>query len=105
MTKSRYNIFYSDDVFSHLSFIDKKYWPQIKNHIKEQLTYEPGNETRNRKPSTQPPIEDRWELRFGQQNCFRVFYKINQLNKEVWVLAIGVKIKERLYIGKKEIKL
>ncbi|OHD63272.1 MAG: hypothetical protein A2176_11870 [Spirochaetes bacterium RBG_13_51_14] len=105
MSKLKYNIFYSDEVFSHLLSIDKKYWPQIKHKIIEQLIHEPDTETRNRKPLSNPPIDDRWELRFGPQNCFRVFYKIDYHNNEVLILAIGVKIKEKLYIGKKEIKL
>jgi mRNA-degrading endonuclease RelE of RelBE toxin-antitoxin system len=105
MTKAKYNIFYSSDISSHLLAINKKYWSLIKNKIIEQLLIEPGNETKNRKPLSSPPIDDRWELRFGPQNCFRVFYKIDYINNEVLILAIGYKIKNKLYIGKKEINL
>jgi mRNA-degrading endonuclease RelE of RelBE toxin-antitoxin system len=105
MKKVKYNIFYSDEVYSHLLSIDKKYWPQIRQKIEEQLTIEPDSETINRKPLSKLPIDDRWELRFGPQNCFRVFYKIDNLHNEILILAIGIKVKEKLYIGKKEIKL
>ena len=77
----------------------------IRNKIEEQLVREPDLETKNRKPLSNPPIDDRWELRFGPQNCFRVFYKIDESLNEVLILAVGIKIKEKLYIGKKEIKL
>ena len=105
MKKVKYNIFYSDEVYSHLLSIDNKYWPQIRQKIEEQLTIEPDSVTINRKPLSNPPIDDRWELRFGPQNCFRVFYKIDHIHNEVLILAIGVKIKDKLYIGKKGIKL
>jgi mRNA-degrading endonuclease RelE of RelBE toxin-antitoxin system len=105
MKKQKYSIFYADEVYSHLLFIDKKYWSLIKQKIEEQLIYEPDSETKNRKPLSNPPIDDRWELRCGPQNSFRIFYKINYVNNEVFILAIGIKIKEKLYIGKKEIKL
>jgi hypothetical protein len=105
MTRSKYKIFYSNDIYFHLSFIEKKYWSLIKNHISEQLACEPDIETKNRKPLMDSTINDRWELRFGPQNCFRVFYKIDYMNLEVLILAIGFKIKEKLFIGKEEIKL
>lgn len=105
MKKIKYQLFYSDEVYSHLSSIDKKYWPLIKKKIEEQLIDGPDSETKNRKPLSNPPIDDRWELRFGPQNCFRVFYKIDYVHNEVIILAIGTKIKEKLYIGQKEIKL
>lgn len=105
MKKTKYRIFYSEDIRLHLLTIERKYWTEIKQKIEEQLKFEPDKETRNRKPLLKPSVDDRWELRFGPQNCFRVFYKIDSKNKEVFILAIGIKIKEKLYIANKEIKL
>jgi mRNA-degrading endonuclease RelE of RelBE toxin-antitoxin system len=105
MKKHKFEIFYAEEVFDHLKAIDKKYWSLIRQKIEEQLFNEPDIESQNRKPLSKPPIDDRWELRFGPQNSFRVFYKINYITYEVLVLAIGVKLKEKLYIGNKEIKL
>ena len=105
MKKNNYSIYYANDTKSHLLVIDRKYWKEIQNKIEEQLLHEPDSESKNRKPLSKPPIDDRWELRCGPQNIFRIFYKIDYLNYEVQILAIGVKIKEKLYIGKKEIKL
>ncbi len=43
-----------------------------------------------------------WELRLGPNNCFRVFYQVKNDDHEVHVLAIGVKDRNRLFIGGKE---
>jgi mRNA-degrading endonuclease RelE of RelBE toxin-antitoxin system len=50
-------------------------------------------------------FEAEWELRFGPDNKFRVFYDINIESHEVYILAIGVKEGNRLLIGGKEVKL
>ena len=46
-----------------------------------------------------------WEIRFGPKNRFRVFYEVNQERDEVHILAIGVKIGNRLFIGGKEVQV
>jgi hypothetical protein len=46
-----------------------------------------------------------WELRFGPNNRFQVFYEIDHLKRVVRVLAIGVKERERLVIGGEEFEL
>ena len=43
-----------------------------------------------------------WELRCGLDNCFRVFYEVDAAATEVQVLAIGVKQRNRLVIGREE---
>jgi len=105
MKKHIFEIIYSEDVFGHLKAIDKKYWSLVKQKIEEQLFNEPDIDSKNRKPLSKSPIDDHWELRFGHQNSFRVFYKIDYITTEVLILAVGIKIKDKLYIGKKEIKL
>jgi hypothetical protein len=47
----------------------------------------------------------RWELRFGDDNELRVFYSVYPEEAEVHILAIGIKVRECLYIGGKEVKL
>ena len=42
-----------------------------------------------------------WELRFGPDNRFRVFYRLDEQVSYVRVLAIAEK-REELYIGGKE---
>ncbi|MCJ7748024.1 MAG: hypothetical protein MUP27_09785 [Desulfobacterales bacterium] len=70
------------------------------------MQLEPDVETRNRKPLKRPvTFEGEWELGFGPDNVFRVFYEINIESYEVYILAIGVKKGNRLFFGGKEVKL
>lgn len=46
-----------------------------------------------------------WELRFGPDNRFRVFYDIDMQTRRVNILAIGIKEREKLFIAGKEIEL
>ena len=46
-----------------------------------------------------------WELRFGPDNRFRVFYAVDVERHEVWILAIGVKRGSRLSIAGEEIEI
>jgi hypothetical protein len=78
----------------------------IRSTIEERLQHEPEVETRNRKPLRRlPSFGATWELRFGPDNRFRVFYKVRRESSEVHVLAIGVKEGSRLYIGGTEFEL
>jgi hypothetical protein len=47
----------------------------------------------------------RWELRLGPDNRFRVLYRVEADKHRVRILAVGVKERNRLYIGGKEVKL
>jgi len=46
-----------------------------------------------------------WELRFGPENRFRVFYRTETELRQVYILAVGMKVKERLFVGGKEFDL
>lgn len=86
--------------------IERKHHSLIRRTIEEQLTYEPDVETRNRKPLIREvEFEADWELRFGHDNRFRVFYAVDSEQLEVQVLAIGEKRGSRLFIAGEEIKL
>jgi mRNA-degrading endonuclease RelE of RelBE toxin-antitoxin system len=43
-----------------------------------------------------------WELRFAPNNRFRVFYEVKTETQTVEILAIGVKERDRLLIGREE---
>jgi mRNA-degrading endonuclease RelE of RelBE toxin-antitoxin system len=104
--KQSFEIIFTRPVFQNLAAIERKYYPLIRRTIKEQLTYEPERETRNRKPLVKPSESGAtWELRFGQNNRFRVFYVINDEAREVYILAMGVKVGNRLFIGTEETEL
>ena len=101
-----YKLVYAPQVKQHLKAIEPKYFPLIRTKIETQLRLEPTVETRNRKPlKQQADFEGEWELRFGPENRFRVFYAIDVENHEVQILAIGVKKGNRLFIGGEEVEL
>ena len=97
-------IVYAPEVGLHVAAIEAKHHGLIRRTIDEQLSFAPGDPTRNRKPlENQPgPFGATWELRGGPQNQFRVFYELSLDTREVRVLAIGVKDRDRLFIAGKE---
>ena len=104
--KSAFEIAYRPDTVRHLEAIEPKYGSLIRKEIEEQLAHEPFNETTNRKPlSRQSPFGDNvWEIRFGPQNCLRVFYCPDpDVPRRVLVEAIGIKNRNRLSIGGQEV--
>jgi hypothetical protein len=104
--RAPYALIYSPAVAGHLGAIGRRHYPLIRSTIEERLIHEPLTETRNRKPLKRPvSFEAEWELRFGPDNRFRVFYEVDPVRGEVRILAIGVKVGSRLFIGGEEIEL
>jgi len=101
-----YTLAFAFAVTEHLQAIDAKYHSLIHENIGEQLRFEPGTETRNRKPLRQPgPFGASWETRFGPANRFRVLYDIDEEAHLVRIMAIGEKQRERLFVGGEEVQL
>jgi mRNA-degrading endonuclease RelE of RelBE toxin-antitoxin system len=109
MGKHRFQIVYDPKVYDHLATIERRYYPLIRSTIEEQLAYHPDLETHNRKPlrrlSTLGEAGEVWELRFGPDNRFRVFYKFGLEASQVFILAIGVKKGNQLIIGEEVFQL
>lgn len=104
--KRQFELVYPPIIKGHLKAIEPKYWALIRDNLEAQLRFEPDNETRNRKPLKRPIVYGAtWELRFGPDNRFRAFYRIDFDNQDVHILAIGEKIGNRLVIGGEEIEL
>jgi mRNA-degrading endonuclease RelE of RelBE toxin-antitoxin system len=104
--KQPYDISYDQATKKHLRAIEAKYHSLIRAEIERQLQFEPGKETRNRKPLRQPaPFEATWEIRFGPDNCFRVLYGLDEESREVQIQAIGVKESNRLRVAGEEVEL
>ena len=102
----RFTILYAPITKEHLRVIEAKYYSLIRNTIHEQVTYEPLHETRNRKPLKRPVVfMATWELRFGPQNRFQVYYDVARDERTVSILAIGCKYGTRVIIGREEIDL
>ncbi len=95
---------YAPEVHVHVNAIDRRYLRLLRETIKEQLSFAPQQETRNRKPLERSPgpYGATWELRCGPDNRFRIFYEVEAKSREVWILAIGVKDHARLFIAGKE---
>jgi mRNA-degrading endonuclease RelE of RelBE toxin-antitoxin system len=101
-----FSLIYDPEVKRHLAAIDKKHLSLIRETVERRLRFEPTVETRNRKPLKRAvAFEADWELRFGPDNRFRVFYRVDHDRHEVQILAVGVKEKDRLHIGGEEIEL
>lgn len=72
------------------------------------MQFEPDVQTRNRKPLKRSVLlETEWEIRFGPGNRFdvliaRVFYRIDRVQRQVYIMAVGEKRGERLFIGGEE---
>ncbi|MCG3163009.1 MAG: hypothetical protein JMDDDDMK_04386 [Acidobacteria bacterium] len=70
--------------------------------VDKQLTRQPIVETKNRKPMRPNPLAS-WELRIGK---LRVYYDLEEEpEKVVYIIAIGVKDRNRVWIGGEEIDL
>ena len=101
-----FGLVYAPQVKAHLQAIDRKYYSLIRQTIEAQLQFSPDVETRNRKPLKRPvEFGADWEIRFGPNNRFRVFYAVEREDRRVVILAIGTKQRDRLMIGKEEISL
>lgn len=104
--RKTYELIYDNQVRSYLVAINSKYYSLIRESIVEQLQFEPETVTRNRKPLERPvEMGATWELRFGPLNRFRVFYRVDQAAGQVFILAIGVKERNRLFIAGEEVEL
>lgn len=101
-----YQLVYGEDIPEHLQHIERRYYSLIRRAIEQQLSHEPTVETGNRKPLRRPALLGaEWELRFGPGNRFRVFYRVDTPALEVHVLAIGVKMGNRLVVAGEEWQL
>ena len=104
--KQPFALIYDAEIRSHLDAIEPKYHSLIRAAIEEQLRFEPQTTTRNRKQLERPiDMGARWELRFGPQNRFRVFYRVDLEEREVRILAIAVKEGNRVFIAGEEVEL
>ncbi len=102
-TTRRFELRYAPETLSHLDAIERKYYRLIEKTLDRQLSYTPERVTRNRKPLERlGPFGATWELRFGPNNCLRVFYEVQTGTQTVEILAIGIKERNRLFIGREE---
>jgi mRNA-degrading endonuclease RelE of RelBE toxin-antitoxin system len=97
-----YTIEFAESVKGHLKALTATRRATVLAKIEGQLTNQPLVETRHRKPLRPNPIAP-WELRVGQ---LRVFYDVSEgPPATVRILAVGVKDRNIVRIGKEEIQL
>lgn len=100
--RSRFEVEITHDALEHIRFLPRKHHGLVFRTLRSSLSNEPLHETRNRKPLTLPaPFGAHWELRFGPSNRYRAFYTPDE--RCIVVVAVGVKERERLLIGGKEV--
>ena len=95
-----YLLIFADAARDHLRDMTARQRSLILATIHEQLTHQPAVETKNRKLLRPNPIAP-WELRIG---TIRVFYEIRLESEEVWIEAIGIKVRDRVRIGGQEVE-
>jgi hypothetical protein len=99
-------LIYDPEVVEHLAAIEPKYHSLIRNTIAKQLRFEPETATRNRKQLERPiDLGARWELRLGPDNRFRVYYRVVAEQRQVRILAIAVKVRNRVFLAGEEVEL
>ncbi len=101
-----FELVFAPEVKEHMKAIEKKHHSVIQQAMEEQLPFQPLTETRNRKPLEQPAaFSAEWELRCGFQNRYRVLYKVDVEEKLVFILAVGTKVGNKLFVAGQEIEL
>ncbi len=97
-----YRLEYSPDATEHLRTLTAHQRAVVVDTVERQLTHQPTLETRNRKPMRPNPIAP-WELRIGH---LRVYYDVVQEpDTAVFIRAVGIKVRHRVYIGKEIVPL
>jgi hypothetical protein len=103
MATRKYDLVYTSAFKHQLKRVEAKYHTLIRETLEKQLQYEPEAKTRNWKPLKKPiAFQAEWELRFGPDNRFRVFYSVK--GEEVILLAFGEKLGNQLFIDGEEVE-
>jgi len=110
-----YEIIYAPIALDHLRSLGAAERATIVDTVERQLRYQPETPTRHRKRLRPNPLAP-WELRIGN---LRVFYAVeltlpddsedreaeSMADGQVFVLAVGVKRGNRLWLGDEEYDL
>ncbi len=97
-----YRIEYDPEADEHLAALTARDAATVLDTVLRQLAHQPAVTTRNRRRMRQNPVAPR-ELRIGR---LRVYYDVQEApEKVVTVRAVGVKQRNRVRIGGKEIDL
>jgi mRNA-degrading endonuclease RelE of RelBE toxin-antitoxin system len=97
-----YLIVYSPETERHFRPLTARQRAVVFGAVDEQLAHQPTVATRNRK-AMRPNRVAPWELRIGE---LRVYYEVmEEPERRVLVLAVGIKDRNRVIIGGEEVTL
>jgi len=97
-----YRIEYSPDAEEHLQALTARQRAKALDNVDKKLTRQPAVETKNCRPMRPNPVAP-WELRIGK---LRVYYDVeDQPEPVVHVLAVGIKRRNLVRIGREVIRL
>ena len=98
----KYRIEYSPETEEHLRVLTKRQQSVVMDALEKQLQYQPTVETKNRKPMRPNPVAP-WELRIGN---LRIYYDVEEEpERVVYILAVGIKKRNNVIIGKEVVIL
>ena len=97
-----YRIYFSPEAGDHIALLSAHHRAKLLNAVARQLGHEPSVETRNRRPLRPNPVAQ-YRLRIGE---LRVYYDVQEAPERlVIVRAVCMKVRNRVYVGRQEIKL
>jgi mRNA-degrading endonuclease RelE of RelBE toxin-antitoxin system len=96
-----HRIEYSLCAVEHLRALEAPQTRAVLDAVDAQLQHQPTVETRNRKPMRPNPIAP-WELRIDD---LRVYYEVDAAATIVRILAVGLKDRKVVRIGKEVLEL
>ena len=114
MARFPFTLIYAPEMLEHVRFIERKHHGLIRETIESQLQHTPTDPTRNKKELEIPaPFNATWELRFGPNNRYRLFYTVQIQTGQlpdletddigtVTILALGEKDGNRLRFAGEE---
>jgi hypothetical protein len=98
-----HEILFADETDEHLAALTAGQRAAVFEAIARQLLHEPTLTTRNRKPMDpdKRAFIAPWELRVDN---LRVYYAVEDVpSARVVIVAVGIKVRERLRIGGKDV--
>lgn len=102
MKSTPYRIEFTPEAGEHVKDLSARERATLLDGVERQLLHEPTRETRNRKPLRPNPVAQ-YRLRLGS---LRVYYDVDGGPPAVvLVRAVGVKVRQRVLIGGKEVML
>jgi mRNA-degrading endonuclease RelE of RelBE toxin-antitoxin system len=97
-----YRIEYSPETVDHLAELTARQCATVLDVVPRQLAHEPTVPTRNRARMRPNPMAH-CRLRIGD---LRVYYDVIESPERIVVVkAVGIKVRDRVFVGREELKL